>query len=120
MKNPPAMNQTGRPRFDSWVRKIPWRRGRLPTPVFFGFPSGLDNKESTYNAGDLGSIPGLGRFPGGGHGNPVWYSSLENSMDGGAWWASVHGVSKSRTRLKQLSTVEHKGRYPEEEGGGGI
>ena len=78
VKNPPAMNQTGRPRFDSWVRKIPWRRGRLPTPVFFGFPSGLDNKEPTCNAGDLGSVPGLGRFPGGGHGNPLQYSCLEN------------------------------------------
>ena len=97
VKDQCAMNQTGRPRFDSWVRKIPWRRGRLPTPVFFGFPSGSDNKESICNVGDLGSIPGMGRFPGGGHGNPVQYSSLENSMDGGAWWASVHGVSKSQT-----------------------
>ena len=112
------MNQTGRPRFDSWVRKIPWRRGRLPTPVFFGFPSGLDNKEPTCNAGDLGSVPGLGRFPGGGHGNPVQYFSLENSMDGGAWWASVNVVSKSWTRLKRLSTAEHKERHPEEGDGG--
>ena len=51
---------------------------------------------------DVGSIPGLGRFPGGGHGNPLQYSCLENPMDRGAWWATVHGVAKSQTRLKQL------------------
>ena len=56
------------------------------------------------NAGDLGSIPGLGRAPGEGNGNPLQYSCLENPMDRGAWWATVHGVTKSRTRLKQLST----------------
>ena len=58
IKNPPAMR---RPQLDSWVRKIPWRRDRLPIPVFLGFPGGSDGKESTYNAGDLGSVPGLGR-----------------------------------------------------------
>ena len=47
----------------SWVRKIPWRRVRLPAPVFLGFPGGSDGKESTCNAGDPGSIPGWGRFP---------------------------------------------------------
>ena len=46
---------------------------------------------------DMGSIPGLGRSPGEGNGNPVQYSCLEKSMDGGAWWATVHGVTKSRT-----------------------
>ena len=51
---------------------------RLPTPVLIGFPSGSDGKESACNAGGLGSIPGLGRFPGGGHGNPLQYSCLEN------------------------------------------
>ena len=59
------------------------------------------------NAGDLrvvGSIPGLGRSPGGGHSNPLQDSCLENSMDRGAWWATVHGVSKSQTQLKWLST----------------
>ena len=50
-------------RFHSWVRKIPWRRVRLPAPVFLGFPGGSDGKESTCNAGDPGSIPGWGRFP---------------------------------------------------------
>ena len=53
---------------------------------------------------DMGLIPGLERFPGGGHGNPLQYSCLENPMDRGAWWATVHGVAKSKTRLKRLST----------------
>ena len=56
-------------------------------------------KSSSCNAGDLGSIPGLGRSPGEGNGNTLQYSCLENPMDRGAWWATVHGVSKSRTRL---------------------
>ena len=55
--------QCRRPRFDSWVSKICWRRDRLPTPVFLGFPCGSAGKESTCNVGDLGSIPGLGRSP---------------------------------------------------------
>ena len=58
-----------------------------------GFSGGSDGKESACDAGDLGSIPGLGRSPGGGHGNPLQYSWLENSMDRGAWWATVHGVT---------------------------
>ena len=53
-------------------------------------------KESSHNEGDLSSIPGLGRSPGGGHGNPLQYSSLENPIDRGAWWATVHGVVKSQ------------------------
>ena len=61
-------------------------------------------KNPPANAGDTGSIPGLGRPPGGGNGNPLQYSCLENPMDRGAWWATVHGVSKSWTRLKLLST----------------
>ena len=69
----------------------------LSTPVFLGFPAGSDGKESTCNVGDLGSIPGLGRSPGGGHGNPLQYSGLENPMDRGAWWAAVHGVTESQT-----------------------
>ena len=63
-----------------------------------GFPGGSDGKASTYNAGDLGSIPGLGSSPGEGNGNPLQYSCLENPMDGGAW-ATVHGVAMSWTRL---------------------
>ena len=64
-----------------------------------GFPGGSDGKESTCNAGDLGSIPGLRRSPGGGHGNPLQYSCLENHMDRAAWWATVHAVTKSQTQL---------------------
>ena len=60
-----------------------------------GFPGGSDGKESAYNAEDLGSIPGLGRSPGGRHGNPFQYSGLENSMDRGASQAEVHRVVKS-------------------------
>ena len=54
---------------------------------------------------DVGSIPGSGRSPGGGHDNSLWYSCLENSMDRGAWQATVHGFAKSQTQLKQLSTL---------------
>ena len=63
-------------------------------PIYIGFPCGLDSKESTCNAGDLGLIPGLGRYPGEGNGNPLQYSCLENSMDRGAWWATVHGLQR--------------------------
>ena len=65
-------------------------------------PSGSDGKETTCNAGDLGSIPGSGRSPGEGNGNPLQYSCLENPMDRGAWRATVHGVAKSRTRLSDF------------------
>ena len=61
------------------------------------FPSGSEGKASVYNAGDLGSIPGLGRSPEEGNGNPLQYYCLENPMDRGAWWAKVHGVAKSQT-----------------------
>ena len=64
---------------DSWVGKIPWKRDRLPTPVLMGFSGGSGGKESACNAGDLDSVPGLGTSPGGGHGNPLQYSCLENS-----------------------------------------
>ena len=58
---------------------------------------------SAYNEGDLGSIPGSGRSPGEGNGKPLQYSCLENPMDRGAWWATDHGVSKSRTRLSDFT-----------------
>ena len=74
-------------------------KGWAPTPVFLGFPGGSISKESTHNVGDLDSIPGLGRSPGGGNDYPLQYSCLENSMDKGAWWTTVHGVAKSQTRL---------------------
>ena len=59
-----------------------------------GFPCSSVGKESICNAGDLGSIPGLGRTPGGGNGNPLQYPCLENPMDRGAWQAIVHGVAR--------------------------
>ena len=67
-------------------------------------------KESTGNAGDTGSIPGLGRSPGEGNGNALQYSCLKNPTDRGAWWATVHGAAKSPTQLKRLSTpvVQYK------------
>ena len=61
------------------------------------FPGGLDSKASAYNAGDLDSIPGLGRSPEEGNGNPLHYSCLENPMNRGAWWATIHGATKSWT-----------------------
>ena len=61
---------------------------------------GSDGKASAYNVVDRGSIPGLGRSPGEGNGNPLQCSCLENPMDGGAWWTTVHGVTKSRTRVR--------------------
>ena len=91
VKNPPAMQETW---FDYWVGKIHWRRDRLPTPVFLGFPCGSAGKESASNAGDLGSIPGLGRSPKEGKGYIIQYCGRENFMD-----CTVHGVAKSRTRL---------------------
>ena len=63
----------------------------------------VSGKALAYNTGDLGLIPGLGRSPGKGNGNPLQYSCLENPMDGGAWWATGHGVAKSRTRLSDFT-----------------
>ena len=88
VKNLPAMQET---QFDSWVGKSHWRRDRLPTPVFLGFPGGSAGKESTCNAGDLGSVLGLGRSPGEGKGYPTIIL---------AWripWAVKSRVTKSRT-----------------------
>ena len=94
----------GKPR-----KKSRKREGRFPKAVFTEwnfscFLGDLAGKESACNAGDLGSIPGSGRSPGVGSGNPVQYSCLENSMDGEAWWATVHGVAKSQTRLSNFSS----------------
>ena len=98
VKNP---LQCRRPWFDSWVGKISWRRDRLPTSVLFGLPGASESKESTCNVGDLALIPGLGRSPGGGHGNLLRYSCLENP----------HGqrslVGYSPWGFKELVTTEH-------------
>ena len=67
------------------------------------FPGGSEVKASASNAGEPGLIPGLGRSPGEGNGNQLQYSCLENPMDGGAWWATVHRVAKSRTRLSDFT-----------------
>ena len=75
---------------DSWVEKIPWRRDRLPTAVFLGFPCGSAGKESAYNVGDLGLITGFGRSPKEENSYPLQYSGLKHSMD-----YTVYGVTKS-------------------------
>ena len=99
VKNPPAMQMTSA-LFDSWVGNFPWRRDRLPTPAFMGFPDGSDGKESTCNAGEL--VQSLG-----------WEDPLEEGiathssilawripMDRRAWRDTVHGVTKNQTPLK--------------------
>ena len=81
------------------------RQGSQPSPLCEGlsvtvvFPGGSEIKVSAWNAGDPDSVPGLGRLPGEGHGNPLQYSYLENHMDGGAWWAIVLGVTQSQVQL---------------------
>ena len=72
-------------------------------PIYIPFPGGSEGKASTFNAGDLGLILGSGRSPGEGNGNLLQYSCLENSMDEGAWYATVHGITKSRTRLNDFA-----------------
>ena len=88
-----------------------------------GFPGGSVVKNPPANAGDVGSIPGWGGSPGGGHGNPLWYSCLGNPMDRRAWRATVHGVAKSWTQLKRLSMcvrTKYEWKLGSGEGRGGI
>ena len=80
---------------------------RVGHDCYKGFPSGSDGKESAYNVGDPGSIPGLERPPGEGNGNPLQYSCLENPIGRGAWSAAVHGVAKSQTRLSDFTFTVH-------------
>ena len=68
-----------------------------PTTCQVDFPGGSERRESTCNAGDLSSTPGSGRSPGEGNGYALQYSCVENPVDSGAWWATVHGVAKSQT-----------------------
>ena len=71
-------------------------------------PGSSDSEQPACNAGDPGLIPGLGRSPGEGNGYPLQYSFLENPMDRGAWWAAVHGVVKSWTRLSDYNFTFHE------------
>ena len=75
--------------------------------VKLDFPGGSEGKASACNVGDLGSISGSGRSPGEGNGHPLQYSCLENPMDGGAWWATVHGVTKGQTQLSNFTFTKY-------------
>ena len=86
----------------TWGHESDALRIRAPVRRNSDLPSGSDGKVSAYNAGDLGSIPGLGRSPGEGKDYPFQYSGLENSMD-----CIVHGVTKSRTRLNYFHSLTH-------------
>ena len=77
------------------------------------FPGGSEDKASAYNVGDLGSVPGSGRSSGEGNGNPLQYSCLENPMDGGAWEATVHEVSKSPTQLSDFTFGNKRTKFGE-------
>ena len=84
--------------------KLPWFSLNYYLELRKGFSGGSVGKESACNAGDAGSIPGLERVLGGGNGKALQCSCLENPMDRGAWWATVHRVAKSWIQLKRLST----------------
>ena len=75
------------------------------TILTLGFPGGSEVKAFACNAGDLGLIPGSGRSPGEGNGNPLQYSCLRNPMDRGDWWPTVHRVAKSGTRLSDFTLL---------------
>ena len=95
-----AMSQARRHTSLTWLTES--SRKYIPPPDV-GFPAGSGSKVSACSEGDLGSIPGLGRSPGEGNGNPLQYSCLENPMDRGAWWATVPGVTESPTRLSDFT-----------------
>ena len=101
VKNPLAMQETP-VRFLGQEDLM--ERDRLPTPVFLGFPGGSDSKVSACSVGDLGLLPGLGRSPGGRHGNPHQHSFLENPHGQRSWWAIDHGVAEESDTTEQLST----------------
>ena len=85
----------------------PHNRKKQISLVYQGGSSGKEPACQCRRLRDVGSISGSGRSPGGGHGNPLQYSWLENPMDRGAWWATVHGVEKNQTRKKRLSMHQH-------------
>ena len=91
--------QCRRPQFNSQVRKIPWKRDRLPAAVFMDFPGGSDGKESACNVGDLGSIPSWEDPLDEGMATHSSILAWRIPMDREAWWATVHGVKMSQTRL---------------------
>ena len=92
----------------SWWLTLDTGKYRKPPPTYA--PQWLGVKESACNTRDTGSISGSGGSPGGGNGNPLQYSCLENPMDRGAWWATVHGVPKSQTRLSNWTHAWKQGR----------
>ena len=93
-----------------WEREIGLNsRKSQPSKVLFVIKNHPDNEGDIREAG---SIPQSERSPGGGHGNPLQYSLLENSMERGAWWPTIHGVAKSQTRLKHLSMHTHQSHGP--------
>ena len=96
VKNLPAMQETP---VQFLVREDPLEKEQATHSSILGLPCDSDNKQSTCNTGDLGSTPQLERSPEGGHGNPLQYSGLENSMDRGAWQTTIHGVEENWTRL---------------------
>ena len=98
VKNQPAI-QEAPVQFLGQERSL--ERDRLPTPVFLGFPGDSDSKESACKAGDLGLIPGSGKAPGGGHGNPFQYSCLKISMDRGT--GGLHSMGSQRIRHNSLT-----------------
>ena len=105
VKNPPA--NLGDVGSIPLMGKILWKRKWQLTPVFLGFPGGSDGRESACSAGDLGSVSGLGRSPGGGHGNPLQYSHLEHphgqrSLVGHSAWGH-----KELDTTEGLSTAQH-------------
>ena len=95
--------------------KIPWTEEPgglqttdsvpLPSAILEGFPGGSEGKASACNVGDPGSIPGSGRSPREGNGNPLQYCCLENFMDGGGWWATVNGVTKNWTQRSNFTSL---------------
>ena len=103
--------QNRRRQCNSWLRKFPWRRDRLPTPVSLGFPGGSDGKESTCNEGELGSVPGLGRSPGGGHGNhssiPAWKSPW-TEKPGGLQSMALQNVRQDRATKQSTAHSAYK------------
>ena len=97
-------NPSDTPRLNGTLsRRSHHRQNKSIYQALFKDPGGSEVKASASNVGDQGSIPGLGRSPGEGNGNPLQYSCLEHPMDGGAWQATVHGITKSRTRLSDFT-----------------